>query len=131
MSIKTYVIQYDAIEKHLEEENIRAPNRTWNVFDLLLLNTNTALKSLINGDETAWRSIAVTLDDSKKLVTVFDTPIEFNKEKIVVFAWMKDKKPEEQLYYLFTETVNYARTEQYDKFFRVVEVSEEQRAIQV
>lgn len=120
MSIKTHIINYDAIKKHLEEEDIRDPNRTWTSFDLLLLNTKNTLKWLIHWDEKSGRTVAIDLDDTHKEVTVFWNPLQYTGQ-IIVLGYLKDKPQNEHIYQLFTELVDYAhRNKQYDYFFREI-----------
>ena len=131
--LTTLIIDYDAIETYIAEENTRNPNRTHTFFDLLLENTKTVLAWVVQGSEDTTRSIWIQLDESKKEATIFGEPIELPENKtLITLTSMKDKPVKEQLWLLFTELEDYAkRTEQYDRFFRVVEVSEEQRARQV
>ena len=90
---------------------------------MLLHNINNVLTNLLNGWEEDARTIAITLDHDQKKVTVFGDPIPDPKPDtpLDTLAYMKDKPPQEQLYHLFDDLVDFAkRNDQYDRFFKEI-----------
>jgi hypothetical protein len=118
----TYIIDYDAMQAFLKQETQNDPERDYTPFDFLHDNIEKPLAWMLNTKTEPTRTIAVTLDSTNREVTVFGEPIEIPQQPLFVLAYMRDKTPQEQLYHLFTDLVDYAqRTEQYDRFFRAIQ----------
>jgi hypothetical protein len=118
-----HIIDYNAITDYIAEENRRDLRRTWSPYDMLLHNINNVLTNLLNGWEEDARTIAITLDHDQKKVTVFGDPIPDPKPdtSLDTLAYMCDKPPQEQLYHLFDDLVDFAkRNDQYDRFFKAI-----------
>lgn len=118
----THIIDYDAVQAFLIQETQNDPDRDYSPFDFLHDNIKKPLAHLLNSYKEPTRTIAITLDSATRKVTVFGTPIPNPKKPLIVLKYLCDKPPQEQLYHLFTDLVNYAkRTEKYDRFFRSIE----------
>jgi hypothetical protein len=113
-------IKYDEIINYLEIEQQKNPERDWSFLDLLVQNTQNALQSIVNGDDTNGHSIAITLDHDKQEVTIFGEQIIVSKS-LDVLVFMKNKPTQQQIYLLFSEAIDYAnRTWLYDSFFEEI-----------
>ena len=121
--ISDIVIDIDAIEAHLCNCDFIDKDRTYSYLDLLLSNLKNCLPDLINVSYERGRSIAVSLDSQKNIVTIFGEQIMENeiKSNLEVLGSMKDKPFQVQLWNLFSEAMDYAkRIGKYDEFFKKI-----------
>ncbi len=118
MMINDYVFNINKIREYLEQETKNDPERTHSSLDLLVKNVQN---EVFDGITNNWY-IAVSIDKSNEIVTVFGVPIPYDSDqKLQVLWYARDYDIQKQIYCLFNNCISAAEKLNFsDDLFKII-----------